>query len=326
MALAGRRARRAGQTLGLWRAVRRRDIWSPTAFLFLWQATPQASQAMFFFQTEELGFTPEFLGRVQLATAIASLCGVVLYNNLLQRTPLRKIFLYSALVGTALSLTQLVLVNGLNTQLGVPNEVFAVADSIAHAVVGQGACVPHARRRRASSFFSPLHAPGTPGRAFHLRAADEVCAPPPPHPTPPHPPTAHTPPLRARLVVAFMPVLVLAARVCPEGVEATLFALLMSICNAGYVSSGLLGGVITDSLGVSKDDFGNLSTLILICGMSSLLPLPLLSMVPSESAKGRRPSARDPRQGARAPIELHATRPLPARGSDGGPILNFRNL
>lgn len=83
-----------------------------------------------------------------------------------------------------------------------------------------------------------------------------------------------------------MPVLVLAARVCPEGVEATLFALLMSICNAGYVSSGLLGGVITDSLGVSKDDFGNLSTLILICGMSSLLPLPLLSMVPSESAKG----------------------------------------
>ena len=130
------------QTLSLWRAVRRRDIWSPTAFLFLWQATPQASQAMFFFQTEELGFTPEFLGRVQLATAIASLCGVVLYNNLLQRTPLRKIFLYSALVGTALSLTQLVLVNGLNTQLGVPNEVFAVADSIALAVVGQGACVP----------------------------------------------------------------------------------------------------------------------------------------------------------------------------------------
>lgn len=43
--------------------------------------------------------------------------------------------------------------------------------------------------------------------------------------------------LRAIGRVAFMPVLVLAARVCPEGVEATLFALLMSVLNfGGYVS------------------------------------------------------------------------------------------
>ena len=41
--------------------------------------------------------------------------------------------------------------------------------------------------------------------------------------------------------VAFMPLLVLAARMCPEGVEATLFALLMSILNSGGLVSGLLG-------------------------------------------------------------------------------------
>jgi hypothetical protein len=35
------------------------------------------------------------------------------------------------------------------------------------------------------------------------------------------------------LQVSFMPILVLAARLCPEGVEATLFATLMSILNAG---------------------------------------------------------------------------------------------
>ena len=35
--------------------------------------------------------------------------------------------------------------------------------------------------------------------------------------------------------LAFMPILVLAARICPPGVEATLFAGLMSIFNAGGV-------------------------------------------------------------------------------------------
>lgn len=37
------------------------------------QATPSADSAMFFFQTNELGFTPEFLGRVRLAGSLASL-------------------------------------------------------------------------------------------------------------------------------------------------------------------------------------------------------------------------------------------------------------
>lgn len=49
-------------------------------------------------------------------------------------------------------------------------------------------------------------------------------------------------PVLARDVqVSFMPILVLAARLCPEGVEATLFATLMSILNAGAVTGGALG-------------------------------------------------------------------------------------
>jgi hypothetical protein len=39
-----------------------------------------------------------------------------------------------------------------------------------------------------------------------------------------------------------MPVLVLAARLCPEGVEATLFATLMSILNGGAFVGSFLGG------------------------------------------------------------------------------------
>jgi hypothetical protein len=39
------------------------------------QATPTADTAMFYFYTNQLNFTPEFLGRVQLAGSVARLAG-----------------------------------------------------------------------------------------------------------------------------------------------------------------------------------------------------------------------------------------------------------
>lgn len=80
-----------------------------------------------------------------------------------------------------------------------------------------------------------------------------------------------------------MPVLVLAARLCPEGMEATLFATLMSISNGGSVLGGLLGAGLTQLFGVTKDSFDNLATLIILCNLSSLLPLPLIGLLPRDS-------------------------------------------
>ena len=67
---------------------------------------------MFYFQTNALGFTPEFLGRVRLAGAVASLAGVGVYNFALKEVPLRRMFLWTALLGTGLGLTQLLLITG----------------------------------------------------------------------------------------------------------------------------------------------------------------------------------------------------------------------
>lgn len=77
-----------------------------------------------------------------------------------------------------------------------------------------------------------------------------------------------------------MPVLVLAAKLCPEGMEATLFATLMSISNGGSVLGGLIGAGLTQIFGITKDKFDNLATLIILCNLSSLLPLPLLGLLP----------------------------------------------
>ncbi|KAF8713525.1 hypothetical protein HU200_028208 [Digitaria exilis] len=170
--------------------------------------------------TNKLGFTPEFLGRVKLVTSIASLLGVGIYNYFLKEIPLRKIFLVTTIIGSALGMTQVLLVTGLNRQFGISDEWFSIGDSLIITVLGQA---------------------------------------------------------------SFMPVLVLAAKLCPPGMEATLFATLMSISNAGSVTGGLVGAGLTRIFGVTRDTFGNLPLLIVVCNLSSLLPLPLLGLLPEES-------------------------------------------
>ncbi|KAG6597436.1 folate-biopterin transporter 1, chloroplastic-like [Cucurbita moschata] len=204
----------------LWGAVSQRNVFLPTLFIFLWQATPQSDSAMFFFTTNKLGFTPEFLGRVKFVTSIASLIGVGLYNGFLKKVPLRKIFLVTTIFGCALGMSQVLLVTGINREWGISDEWFAIGDSLVITVLGQA---------------------------------------------------------------SFMPVLVLAAKLCPEGMEATLFATLMSISNGGSLLGGLIGAGLTQMLGVTRDSFDNLSTLIILCNLSSLLPLPLLRLLPQES-------------------------------------------
>lgn len=107
------------QASALWAALNQRSILLPAAFVFLWQATPNADTAMMFFQTEKLGFSTEFLGRIRLIAAVASLLGVGLYNFALKATPLRKMFLWSALLGTGLGMTQLVLITGMFAGVGL---------------------------------------------------------------------------------------------------------------------------------------------------------------------------------------------------------------
>ena len=81
--------------------------------------------------------------------------------------------------------------------------------------------------------------------------------------------------------IAFMPVLVLAARLCPPGVEATLFALLMSVVNLAGLVSYESGAFLMHKLGITESNFTNLALLIVIANLTTLLPLPLLGWLPS---------------------------------------------
>ncbi|WP_341734547.1 folate/biopterin family MFS transporter [Microcoleus sp. EPA2] len=208
-------------------AVSQKTIWLPTAFLFLWQATPSSDSAFFFFTTNELGFQPEFLGRVRLVTSLAALVGIWLFQRFLKTIPFRVIFGWSTVIATVLGLTSLLLVTHANRALGIDDQWFSIGDSLILTVIGQ---------------------------------------------------------------IAYMPVLVLCARLCPPGVEATLFALLMSITNLAGLLSYEGGAVLTHWLGITDRNFDNLWLLVLITNLSTLLPLPFLSWLPAENTETGEPN------------------------------------
>jgi len=211
-----------GQISQLWSAVKQKQIWLPIAFLFCWQATPTADSAFFFFSTNELGFEPEFLGRVRLVTSFASLIGIFLFQRYLKTVPFRKILGWSTIIAAALGMTTLLLVTHTNRALGIDDRWFSLGDSLILTVVGQ---------------------------------------------------------------IAWMPVLVLSARLCPKGIEATLFALLMSIWNLSGLLSHELGALLTSFLGVTESNFDKLWLLVIITNLSTLLPLPFLGWLPAGDPK-----------------------------------------
>ena len=207
-----------GQIQKLWGAVKQKQVWLPIAFLFVWQCTPTADSAFFFFSTNELGFEPEFLGRVRLVTSFASLVGIFLFQRYFKTVPFRLVLGWSTVIAAVLGMTTLLLVTHTNRTLGIDDHWFSLGDSLVLTVIGQ---------------------------------------------------------------ITWMPVLVLSARLCPKGVEATLFALLMSIWNLSNLLSHELGALLTSWLGITEYNFDQLWLLVIITNISTLLPLPFLGWLPS---------------------------------------------
>lgn len=118
-------------------ALRQPNIYKPIAFIFLWQATPTSDGAMLYFLTNDIGFGPEFLGRVRLITALSSLLGVWLYNQYLKTVPIKDVLLWTSIASVPLGLTNLLLISHYNRELGIPDGAFVFGDDVALSILGE---------------------------------------------------------------------------------------------------------------------------------------------------------------------------------------------
>jgi hypothetical protein len=72
-----------------------------------------------------------------------------------------------------------------------------------------------------------------------------------------------------------LPTFVLAAKICPEGAEATLFSLLMALSNFGSDVAIYFGSFLVVVLGVDEDHYGNFLWVIVVKSLFRLSPIPL---------------------------------------------------
>ena len=77
-----------------------------------------------------------------------------------------------------------------------------------------------------------------------------------------------------------MPLMILAAKLCPKDVETTFYALILGVIDLGYLLSYQIGGLLSLWLGIDSSNFQNFWILILISCVWSLLSLGYLIILP----------------------------------------------
>jgi Na+/melibiose symporter-like transporter len=100
--------------------------------------------------------------------------------------------------------------------------------------------------------------------------------------------------------IAFLPLLVLAARVCPKGSEATMFALIASVMNIALAVADLGGAWLVHIFDVHQAtetlsaNYNNIDKVLWIAILSSFLPMPFLRFLPDIRAETELPSEPSP--------------------------------
>ncbi|KAH8584255.1 folate biopterin transporter [Cryptosporidium sp. chipmunk genotype I] len=204
------------QLFSLKEFLKRPVIWGPAIYIFTYTAGPDYDDAMFFYFTNRLGFSPTFMGSLRLTYGIAGIIGIVLYRIILKKTPFREILLWTTLFSIPIYIIPLVLVTGLNLNMGISNRMFALSGG------------------------------------FLIEAIAEI---------------------------QLLPLLVMTTKLCPKGLEGSVYAVMMSIRSLGTGVSKVISAGLAYSLGITAFNFSNLGLLIWISSAFLLLPLLFLNLV-----------------------------------------------
>ncbi len=219
-------------------------------FLFLWRFTPSfgAPWSNYFINTLKL--SQEKLGLLASLQPLAWVIGSFIYVRFLDKLPIKKVLLGTVLVSAALSFTQLILATPeLAARLGSvfwARETSRILLMPAYALVYGGSAWGEIAQQ------SPI---------LNLDAVLSFF-------------------LHIVFICSFLPLLKLAALVTPKGVEATNFAVLMSVMNLGTAFGAVFGGMIYQTIegaySVGGVAFNGLHITILIGALTSLLCLLVL--------------------------------------------------
>jgi predicted MFS family arabinose efflux permease len=88
-------------------ALRAREVWVVAGFIFFFVFSPSFGPGFLFYQTDRLGFSQQFIGRLAALQALGSVVGALTYAPLSRRWPLRRSIVASIVLSTAATLLYL---------------------------------------------------------------------------------------------------------------------------------------------------------------------------------------------------------------------------
>ena len=205
--------------------IKQKIVYIPTLFIFLFTCTPSYGDALFYFVTERLNFTPENLGVISLFSNIFTIIAIFLYKFFFKNIKIKIIIFFGILIYFIFSFMAFMLVKRFNIYLGINDFYFALLSSSVISLIGE----------------------------FLL-----------------------------------MPILSLAAELCPKNLEGTVYSLFMSTLNFGGVMSNLFGSCLMLFYGISKINYERIGALILTSNLLALIPLPFLFFIDDKYFVGKK--------------------------------------
>jgi len=126
----------------LFQAIKQPQIFKPAIFLFLICTTPSYGDILTYFYKEELSFTPDEFGSLDVLGHVVSIVGTIIYKKYLRKVKLRTIFCWALVASFLLENTMLLLVLHVNRDWRIPDYVFAFIERIALTLAGQFVTMP----------------------------------------------------------------------------------------------------------------------------------------------------------------------------------------
>lgn len=126
----------------LWNFLRKKEILKPIIFILVFTSIPSIASPMFYFYTNVLNFTPEFMGQLRVISAVASAFAVLLYNCFLKLVKFKNIFFWTAILSIISQLFLLILITRYNIKLGIHDKVFSICDNLFIHMMGELNLIP----------------------------------------------------------------------------------------------------------------------------------------------------------------------------------------
>lgn len=131
------------QILMLSELLQKPEVFQPLLwFLSSYAVIPGLGSSMFFYQTQHLGLDSSVVGLAKVVGQMGLLAGSIFYNRNLKKVPLRKLFGGIQILLSLCMLSDILLVNRVNLQLGIPDEYFVLGASAFVEAIAQFKILP----------------------------------------------------------------------------------------------------------------------------------------------------------------------------------------